>query len=257
MDRDELLQQAFDRSAVLQLDTQRYRNFVEDFFALQLQSDLWVTGDITSRILMPSGSRTTARIFAQEPGIAAGLAEVQFFIEKNDLQVQLLLNDGERIKKNTALMEIHGDRRLILMLERTAVNALQRMSGIATVTHRLRQLVQVPIAATRKTLWGLIDKKAVAVGGGLTHRLGVEDAILIKSNHLDLLKKSGAADPVLAALETAWKRRTESTFIEVEVRDLAEAAAAAKIMDRLRSEDPDYPLLIMFDNFSVPHLRAA
>lgn len=253
MDRREMLLQAFDRSAVLQLDTQFYRTFVADFFALMLRGDLGTEGDITSRVLTNGNPDSTAAIVAKEPGIVAGIQEVLFLYERNGLKAHALVQDGDRVKKGQQVLEISGNRRALLMFERTAVNAIQRMSGIATLTAKLAKRSAVPIAATRKTLWGLLDKRAVAIGGGLTHRINAADAILIKTNHLAMISEHS----ISAALRAAWKRRGDCAFIEIEVRDLREAEEAAQTCSELRLEDPNYPLLIMFDNCTPSVIRAA
>ena len=208
MDRKELLLQAFDRSAVLQLDAQFYRTFVSDFFALMLRGDLQGEGDITSRVLIRNNPQSTAVIIAKEPGVVAGIQETVFFYEKNGLNAHARAQDGDRVKKGQTVIEVSGNQKTLLMFERTAVNALQRMSGIATLTAKLAKRSPVPIAATRKTLWGLLDKRAVAVGGGLTHRINATDAILIKSAHIDALPERSIA----AALQLAWKRRGDCAF---------------------------------------------
>src|SRR3989344_2075432 len=197
MDRKELLLQAFDRSAVLQLDTQFYRNFLEDFLALMLRGDLGSEGDLTSRALIHGNPDGTATIVAKEAGVLAGIQEVLFLYQRNGLKANALLQDGAKVKTGQAVLEVSGSRKAILMLERTAVNIIQRMSGIATLTAMLAKRSKIPIAATRKTLWGLLDKRAVSIGGGLTHRINAADAILIKSNHLD------AQESILAAMKAA------------------------------------------------------
>jgi len=249
MDRKELLLQAFDRSAVLQLDTQFYRNFLEDFLALMLRSDLGSEGDLTSRTLIHGNPDGTATIVAKEAGVLAGIQEVLFLYQRNGLKANALLQDGAKVKTGQRVLEVSGSQKAILMLERTAVNIIQHMSGIATLTATLAKHSQLPIAATRKTLWGLLDKRAVAVGGGLTHRLNAADAILIKSNHID------AQQSIPITMKTAWKKRNDSAFIEIEVRDLREAVDAARACADLHLDDPNYPLLVMFDNFSPTAIR--
>ena len=136
------------------------------------------------------------------------------------------------------------------------------MSGIATFTQRLQNLVRgrggdappnANIIATRKTPWGLMDKRAAHLGGGGTHRLGLGDAILIKTNHLRLLA-ADESDAIPIALNSAWGERNRSVFIEVEVTGLAGALAAGRAFQDLRRSDDDsdsYPCLVMLDNRSA------
>jgi nicotinate-nucleotide pyrophosphorylase (carboxylating) len=139
------------------------------------------------------------------------------------------------------------------------LNLLQRMCGIATVTQRLQNMIRsrgdgapptAHIIATRKTPWGLIDKRAAHLGGGGTHRLGLGDAILIKTNHLRLFAPQ-ETDSIPLALNRAWSERHRAVFIEVEVTGLAGALTAGRTFQQLRRSEGNsdsYPCLIMLDN---------
>lgn len=130
------------------------------------------------------------------------------------------------------------------------------MSGIATATHNLQERVRKHssttwIVGTRKTPWGLLDKRALHLGGGGTHRIGLGDAILIKNNHLALIANR-EEDAAPLAISAAWRLRSESVFIEVEVRGLTAAVAAAQTFDRLlQKEATPYPCLLMLDNLAA------
>ncbi len=139
---------------------------------------------------------------------------------------------------------------------------MQRLSGIASATRNLQELVhrhnpEAQVVGTRKTPWGLLDKRAVHLGGGGTHRLGLWDAILIKNNHLALLA-SREEDAVGIAVERAWPARKSAVFVEVEVRSQESAIAAAQAFRRVRGspEDGDCPCLLLLDNMPPAKLSA-
>jgi nicotinate-nucleotide pyrophosphorylase (carboxylating) len=149
--------------------------------------------------------------------------------------------DGAPIERGETLLEIEGERADLLLYERVGLNILQRMSGIATMTHNLQERIRAAnsetfVVGTRKTPWGLLDKRALHLGGGGTHRLGLWDAILVKNNHLALLA-SREEDAVCIAAQRAWACRGAAAFIEIEVRSLESAVAAAQTFRTLR--DPN------------------
>lgn len=205
-------------------------------------------GDITTALTIPAESTSEAQIVAKEAGIAAGIEEAKVLLESLGLKVETLASDGERINPKQTLMRIRGNTRTILSAERTILNIVSRMSGIATTTRRLVEKLQkaklgTKIACTRKTAPGLLylDKKAVLVGGGDTHRLHLDDMVLIKDNHI----------AVAGSIEVAVKRAKEvgsfTKKIEVEVSSAEDALAAAKA-----GAD-----IIMLDNFSPKQVEKA
>ena len=148
-------------------------------------------GDITTALIVPAGATAEAEVRCKEPGVAAGIEEATILLESLGLKVQASLKDGDEIRANQVIMKMSGDARTILSVERTLLNLLSRMSGIATTTRQLVRKIQraklkTKVACTRKTAPGLLyfDKKAVFVGGGDTHRLHLDDMILIKDNHI-------------------------------------------------------------------------
>jgi nicotinate-nucleotide pyrophosphorylase (carboxylating) len=194
-----------------------------------LEEDLG-QGDITTSALFKVPISARARIIAQQPLVVAGMAAaVQTFVAVDpSLQLTVMCGDGRHAKVGESILRIEGDGRSILMAERLALNFLQHLSGIATLTHRFCQAVRgypVAILDTRKTLpgWRAIQKWAVALGGGTNHRRSLGDGILIKDNHLALLKKKQA---VLAACRLAKATAGHSTIVEVE--SLAEVKQALK-----------------------------
>jgi nicotinate-nucleotide pyrophosphorylase (carboxylating) len=213
----------------------------------QLLADDIGQGDVTTAAVVPPGGEAEAVIIAKEAGTAAGIEETIILAENLGLKVQTEVTDGEKIKNAQVLMKISGDARTILSAERTMLNLLSRMSGIATTTRRLVETLKkakatVKIAATRKTAPGLLyfDKKAVLVGGGDPHRLHLDDMILIKDNHV--VVAGNLADAVKRA-------RLNSSFtkkIEVEVTKSKDALVAARA-----GAD-----IIMLDNFSPKQIKA-
>jgi nicotinate-nucleotide pyrophosphorylase (carboxylating) len=214
--------------------------------------------DLTVKALGISRRHAEAAIVTREAGIAAGLQEIQFLLEGSGLALSFDKRDGEAIRPGDTLLRMEGAESKLLSLERVGLNVLQRMCGIATAAHSMQLRAgkhsAARIVGTRKTLWGLLDKRALHVGGCGTHRLGLGDAILIKNNHLALFapREEDAAPP---AIERAWKFRADSAFIEVEVRSAAAARAAAETFRRLRESvrpggEEDYPCVLMLDNVS-------
>jgi nicotinate-nucleotide pyrophosphorylase (carboxylating) len=196
---------------------------------LALEEDL-SQGDVTTSTLFPSPLRARARIVAQQPLVVAGMAAaVQTFVAVDpSLSLTVLKKDGSHAKSGETLLRIDGDGRSILMAERVALNFLQQLSGIATLTQRFRQAVdghRLHILDTRKTTPGLrsIQKWAVALGGGTNHRRSLADGILIKDNHLKLLNGKQA---IRAACRAAKRSVPSGMQVIVEVESLEEAAEA-------------------------------
>ena len=164
----------------------------------------------------------------------AGLAELAFLLQSHGIVVAFEKKDGDAVRPGDMLLRAEGDEIQLLALERVGLNLIQRMSGIATASRCLqerasRQCPATRIVGTRKTPWGLLDKRALHLGNGGTHRLGLGDAIVIKNNHLALLApREEDAAPI--AIERAWEFRKDSAFIEVEVRGEAAARAAAQYL---------------------------
>jgi nicotinate-nucleotide pyrophosphorylase (carboxylating) len=194
-----------------------------------LEEDLG-QGDATTSALFRSAVPARARIVAQQSMVVAGIAAaVQTFVTVSpSLAITVIKKDGSEAKAGETLMTIEGDGRSILMAERVALNFLQHLSGIATLTHRFCQSVRrypVAILDTRKTMpgWRAIQKWAVALGGGTNHRRSLADGILIKDNHLRLFTHKQA---VREACRLVKRRRSAGGQIIVEVESLREVAQA-------------------------------
>ena len=186
-------------------------------------------GDITTEAVIPSNVEVEAQIVVKEALVPAGMPEMKALLELVGAEVIDSVEEGVEVPAGTILADIRGEVRAILMAERTLLNILMRMCGIATATRKLVRKVEeagfkVRIAATRKTAPGLryFDKRAVVVGGGDSHRFRLDDAILIKDNHIALV----------GDVEEAVRRARSSTSftkkIEVEVQTIEEAVRAAQ-----------------------------
>lgn len=215
---------------------------------LALQEDLGAGGDVTSIATIPTDVTATATLLAKEEGVVAGLPVVVEVFRRIDptITVELLAVDGDRITYlPTTLARISGSARGILAGERTALNLLGRLCGVATATRRYVDAVAgtgAGILDTRKTLPGhrLLEKYAVACGGGINHRIGLYDAILIKDNHLDI------AGGVRAAVQAARDASPDLNLtVEVETEE------------QLREAIDSGAQRIMLDNMSPERMRRA
>jgi nicotinate-nucleotide pyrophosphorylase (carboxylating) len=189
-----------------------------------------------------------AAVVAKEEGVAAGIEETVILAESLGLSVKAEVADGEKIRNGQIIMKISGNAQTILSAERTMLNLLSRMSGIATTTRRLTEKLRkanatAKIAATRKTAPGLLyfDKKAVLIGGGDPHRLRLDDMVLVKDNHVAI------AGSVENAVKKAKQNASFSKKIEAEVTSVTDALKAAEA-----GAD-----IVMFDNFSPKQIREA
>jgi nicotinate-nucleotide pyrophosphorylase (carboxylating) len=197
-----------------------------------LQEDLQF-GDLTSNILIDAAWQTTATIMAKQPMVVAGVLGAMETFKQVDpgIRIQPTLLDGEQITAAAGIMTVSGAARSILQGERVALNFLQRLSGISTLTHRCCSLIQdshTTIVDTRKTTPGLrlLEKWAVRLGGGRNHRFSLQDGILIKDNHLSILAahKTDLAKACLLARQGA----PHGLRISVEVETLAQVRQALK-----------------------------
>ncbi len=254
LSRQERLAKALFQGAKLTPSNASYMQSVQAITGELLRADREPC-DLTSDALGASQGHGHACIVANEVGVLAGVAEAVWYFTKYGVAAEPHAADGDALKPGQGFLRLQGDCGLLLSLERVGLNLLQRMSGIATAMHRLQEIVharspQTQVVVTRKTPWGLLDKRAAHLGGGGTHRMGLGDAILIKTNHLRLFAPK-EEDAIPLALQKAWARRAEATFIEVEVTGLEGALAAGRVFHDLRRGGADsYPCLIMLDNMA-------
>ncbi len=221
---------------------------IEPVVRMALAEDLGRTGDVTAQACIPEDARFSAVFCARQAGVMAGGAVVRIAVHALDPQatVTIKVADGETFEAGTVLVAVEANARALLAAERMALNLLGRMCGIATLTRTYVQAVagtHARIADTRKTTPGLraLEKHAVACGGGLNHRFGLDDAILIKDNHVAVC--GGAGEAVRRAKAFA----PHLMKVEVEVDGLDQ-------LDEVLVERPD---VIMLDNFSLADMAEA
>lgn len=221
-----------------------------DFIRRALTEDLG-PGDITSECFIPANHRSSGRIVAKENGVLAGTDVALEVFRQIDpsIEVELLKNDGEVIAPGDNILNAHGPTRALLSAERTALNFLQRLSGIATLTRRFVDAVtgtNAVILDTRKTTPGLreFERLAVRAGGGVNHRFGLFDRVLAKDNHLAV---TGDAAGLQSAIDEA-KKRVPDILVEIEADNLDQV----RLLCDLRGVD-----IILLDNMSNDQLREA
>ena len=175
------------------------RLIIEPIVRAALLEDLGRAGDITTEAIVPEEAEVEAVIAARQPGVVAGLEAALLAFELIDptLHIERLFNDGARISRGDIVARINGRAMGVLAAERTALNLLSRMSGVATATRALADAIagsKAKIVCTRKTTPGLrtLEKEAVRLGGGANHRFGLDDAMLIKDNHIALAGRRAA-----------------------------------------------------------------
>jgi nicotinate-nucleotide pyrophosphorylase (carboxylating) len=274
-DRKSEVRRGLFRGAGLHLDNAEYLLAVRAFTGELSSSDLGSV-DLTSQALGIDGDLGCGRVLAKACGVAAGLAEFSWLLSEGGLRVTERKRDGESIAPGDVLVEIEGKRSVLLEYERVGLNLLQRMSGIATASRSLqdrlfRRNSAALVVGTRKTPWGLLDKRALHLGGVGTHRLGLWDAILIKNNHLALLP-GREEEAVCVAIRRAWASRGPAAFVEVEVRSRDSALAAARTFREVRKNrgrehnvrqneeyqgpsQPPCPCILMLDNLAPAEVR--
>lgn len=223
------------------------RLVLEPIVRTALAEDLGLAGDVTASLL-PASARLSARFVARKGGVVAGLdcAALACALVDPELSFTARVEDGAALAPGEALATITGPARAVLTAERTALNFLTHLSGVATLTRAFVDAVAgtgARIAATRKTLPGLraVQKAAVVAGGGWPHRYALADAVLVKDNHI------AAAGGVGAALAHARAVAGHMAVVEVEVDTLAQ-------LDEALAHGPD---VVLLDNFSLADLATA
>lgn len=221
---------------------------IEPVVRMALAEDLGRAGDVTAQACIPEGARMRAVFAARKAGVLAGIDCVRLAVLAMDpgASVELKLRDGDAFVAGAVLAEVEADARAFLAAERTALNLLGRLCGIATLTRAYVEAVvgtKARIADTRKTTPGLraLEKHAVLCGGGVNHRFGLDDAILIKDNHVAVC--GGVGEAVRRARASVGHLMK----VEVEVDGLDQ-------LDEALAAGPD---VVMLDNFTLPMLREA
>ncbi|MDO4172279.1 MAG: carboxylating nicotinate-nucleotide diphosphorylase [Prevotellaceae bacterium] len=203
-------------------------------------------GDHTTLCCIPADAMGKSRLIIKEDGIIAGIEVAKEVFRRFDpeMQVEVLINDGTKVKKGDIAMVVTGKTQSLLQTERLMLNIMQRMSGIATMTNKYQQALidagtKTRVLDTRKTTPGMrmLEKEAVKIGGGMNHRIGLFDMILLKDNHIDF---AGGIHNAMTRAKNYCKENNKDLKIEIEVRNFKE-------LEEALAECPDR---IMFDNFT-------
>lgn len=223
---------------------------LQEFIKQALLEDIG-EGDHTSLACIPNGIKSKAKLLVKENGILAGVevAKEIFTTLDSNLQLEQLKYDGDIISKGDVAFFVQGNAHSILAAERLVLNIMQRMSGIATITHAIVQSLNgtnTRVLDTRKTtpLLRYLEKEAVLIGGGSNHRFGLYDMILIKDNHVDY---AGGIKEALLSTQNYLKQLGKNIPVEIETRNLIELEQALSIGGFQR---------VMFDNYSFEDLRS-
>ncbi len=239
-----------EKTNITDIEMKSKEELIDDLLTLAFAEDVG-DGDHTTLSTIPADARGKQRLIVKEEGVLAGVEVARKVFEKFDpeLKMTVFIGDGARVKPGDVAFEVEGSVRSLLQTERTMLNIMQRMSGIATMTARYQDRLaglKTKVLDTRKTTPGmrLLEKEAVKIGGGANHRIGLFDMILIKDNHVDFA--GGITEAVNRAKEYC-KSTGRDLKIEVEVRNTAEIdEALAAGVDR-----------IMLDNFTPERTREA
>lgn len=217
---------------------------------LALDEDIG-SGDITTRVIVPEDLRAVGKFLAKDGGVISGIEAAGLVFREVDPRIEYrpLVNDGARVQRGAILAEVSGPARSILTAERTALNILQHLSGVATLTARYVAAIEgtpARIIDTRKTGPGmrLLEKAAVRHGGGYNHRFGLSGGVLIKDNHLAAI---GGSDRIARAVAAAREQAPHTLRVEVEVTSLDELEQAL-----VSGAD-----VVLLDNMPVAELREA
>ena len=229
------------------MDKERLRKLIAIWFDEDIRD-----GDHTSLSCIPADAEGCQQLIIKEDGILAGVEVAKQIINYFDptCRFEQFMHDGDAVKKGDIAFRVYGKELSLLQIERTMLNVMQRMSGVATTAHRYQSLIadtQCHVLDTRKTTPGLryLEKEAVALGGGMNHRIGLFDMILLKDNHVDF---AGGITAALTRARDYCQAKGKDLKIEIEVRNDQEIAEA------LSTGIPDR---IMLDNFTPEHTTEA
>lgn len=256
MNRSELANKTHNLGAALTPDNPIYKQWIFRYTFLELEKDLGEAGDITSEAVVED-MKCEYEIISNSDCVLCGAQEIKYFLSESDssfkprlgnIQVEFMKKDGDSVSKGEKIAVLKGNAKDILKVERTVLNLINRMGAVATLTRKFSDAVKTAlgnflITPTRKTLWGLLDKRAVYVGGGGTHRLGLHDAILIKDTHLKLPNVN-----IESALQKAYDyaKKNNIRFVEIEVENVEDGLRAGEKISEIN--DKKIPFVIMLDN---------
>ncbi len=249
MTKGKLIQKYFQRKTQLTTNNKMYREHLTELFQWIIKADM-IHDDVTSQNLKLTGNGT-ANIVAKQEGIVAGMEEIIYLIKHHTkLMAHQQVTDGSAISHNATVLSLSGNNNELLSFERVLVNILGRMSGIATACRDAVHCISIEdstiIAATRKTPWMFLDKKAVALGGGLTHRLHLADWPMIKDNHLKIAETQHST-----SLEEIIEQMLQANidFFEIEVATIEQAETAVKTFKN-KNKRKYAAMAILLDNFN-------
>jgi len=226
-------------------------NNIEELFKIWFAEDIG-DGDHTTLCCIPENACGKSHLIIKEAGVVAGVEAARkiFNYFDKELKMNVFINDGTEVKPNDIVFEIEGKIHSLLQTERLMLNIMQRMSGIATITRKYVKLLEgtnANVLDTRKTTPSLryLEKEAVRIGGGMNHRIGLFDMILLKDNHVDF---AGGIPQAIERAKDYLKEKNKNLKIEIEVRNFDEIRQVLEIggVDR-----------IMLDNFSVTDTKKA
>jgi len=215
--------------------------------------DRWTTAivgdDGIDSPIMGFGEKVTAQVIARADGTVAGAAAVDYMLQiwAPSLSTSWKAGDGRRISEGDVVVEVSGDSESVLRMERSILNLLGQLSGIATNAAHWATIAPRQVAATRKTVWGLLDKWAVHLGGGLTHRLNKDDATMLKENDLAVTGQTGMQ--AIVALLSTMDVSGCGAFLELEVTNEKDAIVAATTWKQRQDSESLPQLVLMLDNF--------
>ena len=224
---------------------------IDDLINLAFSEDIG-DGDHTTLCCIPSEEKGKSRLIVKEDGVLAGVDVAKRIFNRFDpsMKMEIFINDGAEVKKGDIAFTIEGKVQSILQTERLVLNVMQRMSGIATTTRRYVKALEgtnTRVLDTRKTTPGMrmIEKEAVRIGGGVNHRIGLFDMILLKDNHVDF---AGGIKQAITRAQNYLNEKNKNLKIEIEVRNFDELEEAMNVggIDR-----------IMLDNFNTDDTREA
>jgi|TARA_B100001996_G_C18668719_1_gene595863 nicotinate-nucleotide pyrophosphorylase (carboxylating) len=209
--------------------------------------------DSTSRLV-------EAKVIAKEDGIICGHIVIERLIERyvKDCSIQWSLQEGDMAKTGDIILRINAYSSDILKIERVLLNILGKLSGISTSTSKWVSISEnIGVACTRKTDWGLLDKWAVHIGGGLTHRLDREDALMLKENDLASEQKNGEREiDTLKRIMKNINLEKDTKFTIIEIRDIEQAVIAAQTWAQLQKKyENKYPIVLLLDNMKIDEIK--
>lgn len=226
-------------------------DLIDDLIRLAFAEDIG-DGDHTTLCCIPETAMGKSQLIIKEDGVLAGVEMAKRIFHKFDptLKINVLINDGAEVKKGDIAFTVEGKVQSLLQTERLVLNVMQRMSGIATTTHKyVKELegTNTRVLDTRKTTPGMrmMEKEAVKIGGGVNHRIGLFDMILLKDNHVDF---AGGIETAITRAKNYLAQKGKNLKIEIEVRNLDELQQVLRIggVDR-----------IMLDNFNIENTKKA